>query len=297
MHVLITGGTGFIGKALCYQLKTGGHSLCVLTRNVQHARQCLPMEGVQFIQNLSEIKSNDHFDAVINLAGAPIFRRWTKRAQQIIQSSRVELTEQLVAKLKQLAVTPTVLISGSAIGFYGNQGDNELSETSVPYNGFSHDVCQAWEVAALQAKDSGIRVCTIRTGITLGPNGGALARMRIPFLLGMGGPIGRGTQWMSWIHLDDLIRIILYCIENQQIQGPVNATSPLPVRNKTFAQIYAKSLHRPALFTLPGTLLELIYGQMAKELLLNGQRVIPKKLNQSGFTFLYPDLSQALSHL
>jgi uncharacterized protein (TIGR01777 family) len=212
-------------------------------------------------------------------------------------SSRVTLTEQLVRALASLKQKPQVLISGSAIGFYGNQADNKVTEISVPTSSFSHDLCASWEASAIKAQDLGIRVCILRTGVVLGNGGGALMQMRLPFLLGLGGPIGNGKQWMSWIHMADLVRLIHFCIENSQIEGPVNATSPHPVRNKDFAKCYAKVLHRIALIPMPAIVLRIFLGQMAKELLITGQRVLPIKLMELGFSFAYPDLELALREI
>lgn len=294
MKILITGGTGFIGQQLCSSLIAKNHDLCVLTRNVKKAKRRLPFDGIRFIQHCSDIQSDEIFDVVINLAGAPIAKRWSTSYQQKLISSRVALTEQLVHTLKSLKQKPKVLISGSAIGFYGDQADNEVTELSIPKSSFSHDLCASWEASALKAKDLGIRVCTLRTGIVLGKGGGALMQMRFPFLLGLGGPIGNGKQWMSWIHMADLIRLIHFCIENSQIDGPVNATSPHPARNKDFAKCYAKVLHRIALIPMPAIVLRLLLGQMAQELLITGQKVLPTKLTGLGFSFVYPDLELAL---
>lgn len=296
MHILLTGGTGLIGSALCKSLVKKGNTLTVLTRNIQQAKHLLPFDGVHFIEQLTEIKPDSYFDAVVNLAGAPIAKRWTAHYKEIIQQSRILLTQTLVSTLTALKVPPAVLVSGSAIGFYGPQGDNPLSESEPFVECFSHELCQMWENAANDAAKAGIRVVNLRTGIVLAKKGGALAKMRLPFLLGLGGPIGNGEQWMSWIHLEDMINIIQYCI-HENIQGPVNATAPNPVTNKQFAQTYAQTLHRPAIVTMPASFLRLGLGQMAEELLITGQRVLPAKLTQSGFTFSYPALEGALNSL
>jgi uncharacterized protein (TIGR01777 family) len=295
MHIFITGGTGFIGQPLCRSLLTEGVQLTVLTRNIQKAKHLLP-DAVHFIEHLAEIKPETKFDAVINLAGAPIAKRWSTKYKSCLLQSRVAFTRALVQTLSSLAYLPKVLLSGSAIGYYGPQLNNALSESAAVMPSFSHDLCQAWEAEAYQATKLGIRVCTLRTGIVLGPRGGALARMRLPFLMGLGEPIGSGEQWMSWVHLDDMVRIIRFCLE-QKIEGPVNATSPQPVTNKDFAEIYAKVLHRPAIMPMPAFLLRILLGQMAEELLLTGQRVIPTKLQQQNFEFQYPTLLEALSNI
>lgn len=289
MKILITGGTGFIGRPLCHQLDSKGYELWVLTRNKDHAIKCLP-EGVNLINSLTDIDPSQHFNAVINLAGEPIAKRWTSAYKQQLFESRVNLTHDLINMLKQSEKKPDVLISGSAVGYYGSQADNSLTESSSFQLGFCHDLCQAWEDAANKANGLGIRVCCLRTGVVIGKNGGILQEMRLPFLLGLGGPVGSGQQWMSWIHLDDMIRVIIFCLENPSINGAINATAPNPVTNKEFANAYAQALHRPAILTTPGLILKLLFGQMADEILLSGQKVIPLKLIECGFVFNYPEL-------
>lgn len=294
MHVLMTGGTGLIGAALCQRLAASGAKLTVLTRDIQKAKHLVPIDGIHFIEQLSEIKPDAVFDAVVNLAGAPIAKPWTKRYKNEIKKSRIALTKSLVSLLKTLNTKPSVLVSGSAIGLYGPQEDDaELIETSPSVESFSHDVCQEWEQAANRAEEFGMRVVNLRTGVVLSKKGGALAKMRLPFKLGLGGPISNGQQWMSWVHLDDIVSIILFCIENN-IDGPVNATAPNPVTNKTFADTYAKVLHRPAFLPMPAWFLKLVMGEMAQELLICGQRVVPEKLEQAGFKFAHPELEEAL---
>ncbi len=294
MKILITGGTGFIGQMLCSSLKAKGHELCVLTRSANKGKRRLRLEGVRFIEQLSDISPDDSYDAVINLAGAPIAKRWTSAYKKIIINSRVEMTNRLIETISRLKQKPSVLISGSAIGYYGPQGDNPLSESDKGNASFSHDLCTSWEITALKANDLNVRVCLLRTGIVLGAHGGALQQMRLPFKCGLGGPIGNGLQWMSWIHIADMVRLIHFCLEKTDIVGPVNATAPNPARNAVFAELYAKSLHRKALLKMPAFIMRLLYGQMAEELLLTGQKVMPTKLSQHGFTFVYPDLELAL---
>ncbi|MCS5710854.1 TIGR01777 family oxidoreductase [Candidatus Berkiella aquae] len=295
-QILITGGTGLIGQALCEALIQKGYHITVLTRDVhQRQRLFISQESITLIDSLQKIKSETIFDAVVNLAGAPIAKRWTTAYKRTIVQSRINLTQTLIDTLARLKQLPQTLVSGSAIGFYGPQQDQELIETSSFTPSFSHELCQAWEDEANRAKQLGIRVVNLRTGIVLSKRGGALARMRLPFQLGLGGPIGNGQQWMSWIHHEDIVRIIQFCIE-KEIEGPVNATAPFPVTNKVFASTYAKVLHRCACLPMPGWLLRLLMGQMAEELLLTGQRVIPDKLQQTGFSFEYPILEKALKN-
>lgn len=294
MRILITGGTGFIGKMLCSSFKAKGDELCVLSRNTRKAKLLIPLKDIRFIENLDEIKAEEKFDVVINLAGAPISKRWTAAYKNIIVNSRVGLTNKLIETITRLHYKPALLINGSAIGYYGSQGDNTLSEDGGFAPSFSHELCDAWEQAALKATSLGVRVCLLRTGIVLGSHGGALAQMRLPYLMGLGGPIGSGKQWMSWIHIVDMVRLVHFCITNPDINGPMNATAPFPVTNQEFAQLFAKTLHRPAFFKMPAWVMRTLFGQMAQELLITGQRVVPTKLSQYGFKFIYPNLELAL---
>ncbi len=295
MHVLITGGTGLIGSALCKSLAFKEIKLTVLTRDIQKAKIRLPIAGVHFIEQLAQIKADDQIDAVVNLAGATIAKPWSESYKQTIVQSRVALTQSLVKFLGTLTTPPKVLVSGSAVGYYGPQGDDKLSESSSVVPSFSHTLCEEWEAAANEATAFGIRVVNLRTGVVLSKKEGALAKMRLPFSLGLGGPVGSGEQWMSWVHHDDIVNIILFCML-QDIKGPVNATAPNPVTNKIFSQTYGKVLHRPAILPMPAWFLRLVMGQMAEELLLTGQRVVPTKLEQAGFIFTYPELEGALKN-
>lgn len=293
MKIFITGGTGFIGRTLCPSLLFKGHELCVLTRSPTKAKRLFAAHQIRFIKNLSEIKPEESFDAVINLAGAPTVKRWSSSYKRVLVESRVTLTEKLIERMAKCPHPPNVFISGSAIGYYGGQGDNPISESSLWQAGFTHDLCFAWEQTAQKAS-AWSRVCLIRTGIVLGKHGGALQRMRLPFLCAMGGPIGKGTQWMSWIHISDMVRILHFCLEHPQIEGPINATAPQPVTSAEFAKAYGKVLHRPVFLPMPAFMMRLIFGQMAEELLLTGQRVIPSKLIQAGFSFIFPQIELAL---
>lgn len=287
MNILLTGGTGFIGKALSQRLTNQGATLWILTRQILSSTS-----NVHFIQNLSQIKKEQVFDAVINLAGEPIAQRWTLHRRSLIRKSRVELTESLVKCLNHLENPPKTLISGSAIGFYGPQNDTPLTETATYQKSFSHQLCEDWEEAAKKISPN-TRLCLLRTGVVLG-QGGMLAKIRLTYKLGLGGPIGSGDQWISWIHLDDIVRAIEFILTDVTINGPINATAPNPVTNEEFSQTYANVLHRPSMMRTPGILLDMIMGEMAQELLLTGQKVIPQKLMEHHFTFLYPTLLEAL---
>ncbi|MDP2177378.1 TIGR01777 family oxidoreductase [Methylicorpusculum sp.] len=293
MKVLLTGGTGFIGKALIQSLLQSEHQITVLSRNPQQVAE-LCGKNVAALGRLDELTAEDHFDAVINLAGAPIFdRRWTDARKQLIWDSRVKLTEQLIEAINKMKIKPQVLISGSAIGYYGNQGDTELTEQSSYRDDFSHRLCEAWETEAKKAEALGVRVCIIRTGLVVAPGGGIVGRMLLPFKLGLGGRIGDGKQWMSWIHRDDWINIALAMIDNQSMQGVYNATAPVPRTNAEFTKVLADCLKRPALIPVPAFLLNLLLGEMA-ELVLGSQRVLPKRLLDQAFQFKYTELDDAL---
>lgn len=297
MHILITGGTGFIGKQLCLLLLAKKYEISVLCRDIHRAKAILPFQ-INCIQNISDIKHILPIDAIINLAGHPIANMpWFPKTKQAIIESRVYLTQNLVKIFQDLDPKPCVFISGSAIGYYGMCADEKLTEEAPVGTGFAADLCKEWELAALTAQDQGIRTCCIRTGLVLGKAGGILKRMRLPYLLGLGGKMGTGHQWMSWIHMQDYLSILLFCLENTHIQGAVNATAPNPVTNLDFARSYAHILKRPAFMTMPGWLLKLLLGQMAEELLLAGQRVIPQKLMDLHFSFKYPQIDLALQQI
>jgi uncharacterized protein (TIGR01777 family) len=228
------------------------------------------------------------------LAGAPIFAsRWTAERKELIRSSRIALTDELVAAIGRMDIKPEVLISGSAIGYYGNQGDTELTEYSAVRADFSQQLCQDWEHAARQAEQWGVRVCLIRTGLVIANGGGLLQRMLLPFRLGLGGRIGNGQQWMSWIHRQDWLAIAQKLLLDPHMHGAYNATAPNPVMNREFTEILASCLHRPALLPLPASLLKIGLGEMS-ELLLGSQKVLPQRLLEQGFHFQYLQLADAL---
>ncbi len=293
MHILLTGGTGFIGRALCPQLMQAGHELTVLTRNPGNAAAAL--QGVPAITALQQLGP---VDAVVNLAGEPLAEgRWTERRKQEFRTSRIGTTRALVEWMQAQAQPPRVLISGSAIGYYGpREGDAALDETSAAGADFSAQLCRDWESEALRAEALGVRVCLLRTGIVLGQDGGALAKMLPPFKLGAGGPMGDGEQWMSWIHRDDLVGLIQWLLEHEQARGAYNGTAPAPVTNREFAQRLGKALNRPALITTPAFALKLLFGEMST-LLLTGQRVLPAQALALGFVFSHPELGAALRDL
>jgi len=289
MKILITGASGFIGRALVKSLSEDGHELFLLTH-----RTALSEAHVR-IKSLEELPAQTAtLDAVINLAGAPIMGRpWTEARKKVLWESRVDLTEKLVDTLAQLKSPPKIFLSGSAIGIYGDQGDKPLNESASVNGGFGHQLCMAWEQAALKAEAFGARVVLLRTGLVIGSKGGFLKPMEWPFRLGLGGPLGTGRHWMSWIHRDDHIRMMCALLANPHASGPYNLTAPQPVTNSEFTTTLARIVRRPAFFRIPATFLQWTLGEMAG-LLLESTRVIPDKALKEGFAFQYPELEPAL---
>ena len=294
MRILVTGGTGFIGSALVQKLLDEGYQVSVLTRSASKAC-ALFGNSCHIVEYLDDITDKYLPQAVINLAGAPIAdQRWTEQYKQLLESSRITFTRQLVDWLNITTPNLQVFINGSAIGYYGSQAPSiKLTEQSKAMAGFTHDLCSAWEQEANRISAKGVRVCFLRTGVVLG-QGGALAKMLPAFKLGLGGPIASGKQMMSWIHLADVVRSIVFILQNNSIEGPCNLTAPSPVSNKNFALTLANVVKRPAWFTLPEFVVQLMLGEGA-ELLVNGQQVLPDKLLQAGFSFSYDSLKSALS--
>lgn len=296
MHYLITGGTGLIGSSLIDQLAQNKQdNITVLTRHTSKALQRLN-NRIKVINTLSLVNIEE-IDIIINLAGEPIAeKRWSKKQKHEICHSRWSLTEQIVSLIENADAPPHLLISGSAIGIYGRQGNQPITEDFNNFHEeFSHTVCQRWENIANKASSS-TRVALLRTGIVLAKKQGALAKMLLPFKLGLGGKIAQGDQVMSWIHIEDMVGAIIHIIENQALHGPINITSEQTVTNKVFSSSLAKALNRPCFFTTPAFLLKLIFGEMA-DLLLYGQNVQPKKLQMSNFNFKYKNLDKALQSL
>lgn len=296
MHILLTGGTGLIGRGLCRHWLAQGHQLTVWSRKPdQVARLC--GEGVRGVAHPDDIGAQP-IDAVINLAGAPIADRpWTRKRKMLLWDSRITLTEQLLTWLERREQKPAVLISGSAVGWYGDGGERELDEASAPVSeDFASRLCIAWEETAQRAQALGIRVVLVRTGLVLAADGGMMQRLLPPFKLGMGGPIGGGRQWMPWVHIDDQIAAIDFLLNRDDAQGPYNICAPSPVRNRDFAKALAAVLHRPAFMPMPAVALRLLMGELSV-LLLGGQRARPSRLQEAGFTFRFIDLHAALEHL
>jgi uncharacterized protein (TIGR01777 family) len=247
------------------------------------------------VTSLDQIGTSARFDAIINLAGEPISDGlWTARKRRKILRSRIKTTRAVIALIRRLRIRPAVLVSGSAIGWYGLRGDEILDETAEGFDCFSRELCVRWEREALQAATMGVRVVCLRTGLVLGSEGGVLSRMLAPFEFGAGGPFGSGLHWMSWIHRDDLVRLVVHAIATPALSGPLNGTAPTPVRNAAFAAALGRTLRRPAFVRMPAWPLRLALGAFAEELLLRGQRVIPAAALKSGFRFVYPSIDEAL---
>ncbi|GGX17543.1 TIGR01777 family oxidoreductase [Undibacterium macrobrachii] len=296
MHILITGGTGLIGRRLCAALLARGEQVTVLSRRPHLVAQ-ICSAAVRTMRSLDEWTPSMHFDAVINLAGEPIIdARWTTKRRQILLDSRVGLTEKLVEKIQQAQVKPRVLLSGSAIGFYGTDETQNFTEEAGAGHDFSADLCMQWELAAQVAQTFGVRVVQLRTGLVLDETGGVLKKMLLPFQLGLGSQLGNGRQWMSWIHRQDYLRAVLHLLDDASAQGAFNLTAPNAVTNAEFTKILAKTLHRPALFVAPAFVLRLAMGERS-DLLLGGQRVLPQSLLNQQFQFEFADLAPALANL
>jgi hypothetical protein len=296
MNILLTGGTGLIGRALCKHWLSQGHQLWVWSRSPEQvADRC--GESVTGIGDLGEL-DQVRLDAVINLAGAPIADRpWTKSRRLLLWNSRIKLTEQLVEWLATRQQKPALLISGSAVGWYGDGGERELTEDdSAVTNDFASQLCAAWEESATRAESLGIRVVLVRTGLVLAAHGGFLQRLRPLFALGLGGRQGSGRQWMPWIHINDQIGLIDFLLHQPDAAGPYNACAPQPVRNADFAKAFAASLGRPAVLQVPALALKVGLGELSG-LILGGQKTQPLRLQAAGFQFRFVTLDAALADL
>lgn len=293
-RILITGGTGFIGHVLCRELLARDYELTVFSRQPPETVKS-SCGRVEAVSDLQQLRSHPGYDAVINLAGEGIAdKRWSETRKQELRDSRIGVTETLVEVIRSWERAPEVLVSGSAVGFYGDQGDATVTEDTSPNDEFTHRLCRDWENAAKPLADDGVRVCFSRTGVVAGPGGGFLERMILPFKLGLGGRLGSGTQYMPWIHRDDVVGALIWMMENPNASGPFNVVSPNPATNAEFTRTLGKVLHRPTLFPAPAPVLKVALGEMAR-LLLTGQKAIPERLTQEKFEFRYPDLEQALS--
>ena len=295
MKLLVTGGTGFIGAPLCRALAQQGHDVVVLSRLVRPPPGSGPIRLVSW-DDPAWTAALREADAVINLAGESIAaRRWSPPQKRAIRESRVSTTRRLIEAMAQGATRPRVLVSASAIGYYGPRGDEELDEQAPPGQGFLAETCQAWEAEARRAEPLGVRVVRARIGLVLGPGGGALAKMVPPFRAFVGGPLGHGRQWMSWVHRDDVIGLIAWSLTRADVAGPLNVTAPAPVTMRTFCAALGRALHRPSWAPVPAPVLRLLLGEMAQELLLSGQRVVPRAALHLGYRFHHSELGPALA--
>ncbi len=297
MNITVTGATGFIGNRLVHELLRAGHSIHALGRKRNEGLpQAVAFTEWRSTETEPPAESLATADAIVNLAGEPVAQRWTPEVKRRIRSSRVDGTRNLVNGLAKQSNRLRVLVCASAIGYYGSRGDEVLSETSAPGSDFLAQVVINWEQAARQAEALGIRVVSLRFGVVLGKDGGALAKMLRPFKLGVGGRLASGQQWISWIHVDDVIGLIQFSLENSAARGPMNATSPYPVTNAEFTRDLAAALHRPAIFPVPRFALKTLFGEMA-EVILGSQRVISQAAQSAGFQFQYPELKPVLARL
>jgi uncharacterized protein (TIGR01777 family) len=278
MNIGITGATGFIGRRLTQRLQEQSHSIRAIS-----------------VRTPPQPHELDHCDAVIHLAGEPVDQRWTAAAKQRIVESRVNSTRALIEAMR--SQPPKVLINASAVGYYGSRGDEVLTEDTSPGSDFLSSVCVAWEREAVEGEKLGVRVVRLRIGIALGAAGGALARMLPPFRLGLGGRIGSGRQWMSWVHIDDLCNLAEFALREEGVKGAINATSPNPVTNAEFTRALSRTLHRPAVLPIQPAALKLLFGEMSEVLLLASQRVIPQAAVRAGFAFQHADIREALRNV
>lgn len=294
--ILITGGTGFLGSALTFKWLRENQPVAIFSRSAEKVKRTFGGQ-VQAITRMDDLPDASSYQAVVNLAGAGIFdQRWNAARKQVLRDSRIDFTRQLAEWIYCSDSPPQVLVSGSAIGFYGDQGDAALTEQSQPRCDFSQQLCADWEQAALRAEASGTRVCLIRTGLVLGPGGGLLKRMLPAFRFGLGGRLGQGGQWMSWVHLQDWMAIVQAMIDDTAMRGAYNATAPNPVTNRAFSASLAAALKRPMLLPMPAFALRLLLGEMSA-LVLGSQRVIPDRLLNQGYPFQYPELDSALADI
>lgn len=292
MNILLAGGTGFVGRNLIKELLSSGHEVTLITRRPGQLE--LPSIGWETKDLYAAV---DSCDAVINLVGEPVLgKRWNAKQKKSLIESRVGSTEKLVAAMEHAQKKPGCFINASAIGFYGPRGNEDLTEESEAGDDFLAELSEKWEGAALKAESLGVRTVVVRIGIVLGREGGALARMLLPFKLGMGGPLGNGRQFMSWIHQSDLARLFVFLLKREKAQGIFNGTAPAPVTNAEFSKILAGILRRPAFLFVPGFILNLVFGEAAK-ILLTGQKVFPERALKENFEFRFPNLEGALRDL
>lgn len=291
--VLITGGSGFIGRALCKRLSEEGYVVTVLSRTPDRI-QGICGQSVKGIASLDELRSDSSPNIIINLAGSPVAdRRWSPARKELLVKSRLGITKNLINYIETAEVKPVRLISASAVGYYGDGGDKVIDEESPVHDEFTHQLCRKWEDEAIRARELGLSVAILRIGLVIGKGGGFLGKMVLPFKLGLGGRLGSGMQWMPWVHMDDIVGLILFLIQRDDLEGPFNAVSPKPVRNSDFTKTLAATLNRPAIFPVPSLFLKMMLGEMSR-LLLTGQRAVPKRAIEEGYSFAFTELEDAL---
>lgn len=289
MHILLTGGTGFIGEALVPQLLTRGHTLIILSRSHHD-----DAPGCRYIRSLDELAESEHIDAVINLAGASLAgARWTPRYKREIVASRLDTTQRLVACMRRLQHAPGVLLNASAIGFYGH-GERPVTEAERAGEGFSADLCSRWEQAALRADTPETRVCLCRFGVVLDAGGGAFEELFRPFRFGLANWVGNGQQWLSWVHRRDVVDALIFLLDHESLSGPFNITAPQAVTARALCAAIKQQRKTLVTAPVPGVVMRLMLGEMADELLINGQHVVPERLQLSAFSFSFPTIKEAL---
>jgi uncharacterized protein len=299
MKILVTGATGLIGRSLCRALTDDGHAVAAVSRSPVKPRGLAVAEVFRWDPQNGRLPhaALDGVDAVVNLTGEPLdARRWSDQQKRLIRDSRIVTTRNLVEGLGSVDRKPAVLVSGSAVGFYGDRGDEQLEETSPAGHGFMSEVCEEWEREAARATELGVRVVQVRTGVVLSAEGGALKKMLAPFKLGLGGPLGSGKQWFPWIHVKDIIGIFRHAVLTATLAGPVNGVAPEPVTNREFTRELGRAVHRPAFLPVPEMALRVLMGEMSA-VLFGSQRVVPKAALASGYEFHYPLLESALANL
>jgi len=293
MRILITGGTGFIGSLLCARLRADGHELLVLSRSTRE-----DAAGMRYLQDLNAIDAVERIDAVINLAGASLAgRRWNAAYKRELIDSRVQTTRALVTLCARLDQAPRVMLSASAVGFYGDRGDEQLDESSPAGEGFSAQLCRDWEQEAEAVRALGTRLCLLRLGVVFDRRGGAFEELVRPFRFGIANWIGDGSQWLSWVHRADVVAACGFLLEHDALDGAFNITAPEPVDNRALCAAIKRYQRTLLTVPMPAPVMRLLLGEMANELLISGQRVLPERLREAGFSFSYPDIDSALAQM
>jgi uncharacterized protein (TIGR01777 family) len=300
MRVLVTGASGRIGKALCEELLGRGDEVVGLTRDPDKATEAQPQVTWHGWEPTLERPTDAAFegvDGVINLVGEKINQRWSDDAKKKIMDTRRTATHNLVGAIESLAAKPKVLVSQSAVGYYGNRGDETLDEASSHGDGFDAEVCVEWEKAAHEVDAAGVRLTIVRTGQVMETEGGILGELLLPFKLGLGGPLAGGRQWVPWIHLSDEVGILIWALDTESVSGVVNATAPKPVTNKEWSKALGRALHRPAVLPIPGVAVEVKFGREFGKVAQGGQRVLPRRTEELGYAFKFPEIDGALRNL